>query len=605
MTTNEIREKYLKFFEKLNHKIIPSAPLVLENDSTTLFTSSGMQPLVPYLLGQEHPMGKRLVDSQPSIRVQDIEEVGDNRHTTFFEMLGNWSLGDYFKKEQLPYIFDFLTNKTEGLGLDPNKIYVSVFEGNEFVPKDEEAIGIWENIFESVGIKATEGDRIRTYDARKNWWSRSGTPDQMPSGEIGGPDSEIFYDFGIERKLHENSKYKNEECHPNCDCGRFVEIGNSVFIQYKKKDDGTLQELPQKNVDFGGGLERLAAAVNDDPDVFKIDIFERIISELEIVVNKKYEDDKLSFRVIADHVRASVFLAKNGVIPANKQQGYIMRRLLRRAIVKSRKLKNNIIEPGIFASSIEKIVEFYSIYFEIADLEKIQSVIFEEVDKFTKTLDRGVAEFNKLQTIDGNIAFDLYQTYGFPFEITLELSQEKGFQINTDEFKKAFELHQEKSRTQSAGVFKGGLADQSEITTKLHTTTHLLQASLRKILGEHVQQKGSNITSERLRFDFTHPLKITSDELKKIEDMVNEQITKNLEVKREVMTPDEAKEKGALGFFTGKYGDQVSVYSIGDFSKEICGGPHVTNTRDIGRVTITKEEAVSAGVRRIYATLAN
>lgn len=579
MTTNEVREKYLKFFEKKGHKIIPPAPLVLENDPTTLFTSSGMQPLVPYLMGEPHPEGKRVTDSQPAIRVQDIEEVGDNRHTTFFEMLGNWSFGDYFKKEQLPWIWEFLI---EELSLPKEKLYVSIFEGNETVLRDDESYEIWR----SLGVPE---EHIYEYGVKKNWWSRSGTPEQMPAGEIGGPDSEVFFDFGAELGLHEKSVWRNEECNPNCDCGRFLEIGNSVFIQYKKLEDGTLEELPQKNVDFGGGLERLVAATNNDPDVFKIDTFYEIISKIENVTGKAYEDSKKEMRIISDHVRGANALSEGGVIPSNKLQGYVMRRLIRRAVIKLKSLKDNATAE---------------------DFEEISgnAVLTEEFEKFNKTLDKGLREFNKLENVDGKIAFDLYQTYGFPLEITLELAQEKSHEIDVEEFKKAFSEHQEKSRTASAGVFKGGLADHSTEVTRLHTVHHLVLAALQKVVDPSIAQKGSNITAERMRMDFNLDRKLTDEEKKKVEDLVNEQIDKNLTVTKKIMPKEEAEKLGAQMEFGKKYPDNVSVYFIGNlddpFSKEFCGGPHVEKLSDIaGHVRITKEESASAGIRRIYAVV--
>lgn len=578
MDINSVREKYLNFFKSKGHKIIPAAPLVLENDPTTLFTSSGMQPLVPFLMGEVHPEGKRLVDSQPSIRVQDIEEVGDNRHQTFFEMLGNWSLGDYFKGEQLPWVFEFLTSE---LGILPEKLYVTVFEGSDSVAKDTESIQIWK----SLGIP---DDHIFEYGVKKNWWSRSGTPDQMPEGEIGGPDSEVFYDFGENLGIHEASAWKDEKCHPNCDCGRFIEIGNSVFIQYKK-ESGKLVELSQKNVDFGGGLERITAALNNDPDVFKIDVFARIIGEIEKVTGQNYKDNERPMRIIADHIRAASALANSGVIPSNKLQGYVLRRLVRRAVVKMRSLKSDVSSEDFKGITGEKSV-------------------LEEIDRFKTTLENGLKEASKIEKIDGKIAFDLYQTYGFPLELTMEIFSEKGQEINNEEFQKEFEKHKEKSRSASAGMFKGGLADNGTETTKLHTVTHLLHASLRNVLGNHVSQKGSNITSERLRFDFSHDKKMTEEEIEKVENMINGQIEKALPVSFEIMSLDEARASGALAFFGEKYADQVKVYTIGDpdgkwFSKEVCGGPHVENTREIGHVKIIKEEAASAGIRRIYAKL--
>lgn len=616
MTLEQIRSKYISFFEKRGHTAIAAAPLVLENDPTTLFTSSGMQPLVPFLMGEAHPTGSvRLVDSQPSIRVQDIEEVGDNRHTTFFEMLGNWSLGDYFKKEQLPWIYEFLTSREEGLGLSTEKLFVSVFEGNDEVPKDTESIALWKEILKTdkdavpgdTGL--IDGVKIYMYPAKKNWWSRSGTPEQMPVGEIGGPDSEIFYDFGEELHLHENSSFNGEPCHPNCDCGRFMEIGNSVFIQYKKDQSGKLVELPQKNVDFGGGLERLAAATNNDPDVFTINIFKAVIASIEEKTNKKYGDNNHAMRVIADHMRASVFLIAGGVVPSNKAQGYVLRRLLRRAIVKAKQLGADITKKDLFYSVIDTFFDCYKVtYFENKKIVEITAVVESEIEKFSKTLEKGLKEVEKIKEIDGKIAFDLYQTYGFPLELSIEIFKEKGQAIDEKQFRQAFEEHQNKSRTASAGVFKGGLMDHSVETTRLHTATHLLHAALRKVLGEHVGQKGSNITHERLRFDFTHGEKVTPEQLEAVQTLVNEQIDKDLPVSFAMMSLDEAKKAGALAFFTQKYEEQVKVYTVGDpsgefFSKEVCGGPHVGHLAEVGHVTITKEEAAGAGIRRIYATV--
>ncbi|MAG59341.1 alanine--tRNA ligase [Candidatus Woesebacteria bacterium] len=590
MTSDEIREKFIKFFEKRGHKHIPSSPLVPENDPTTLFVSAGMQPLVPYILGKDHPEGKRLVNSQPSLRLEDIEEVGDNRHTTFFEMLGNWSLGDYFKEEQLSWFYEFLTKE---LGLPKEKLYVTLFEGGDGVAKDEESAAIWKNL----GIPE---DRIFWYGVDNNWWSRSGTPDNMVEGDIGGPDSEVFYDFGTKH----DPKY-GKECHPNCDCGRFLEIGNSVFIEYKKTKSG-LEELPQKSVDFGGGLERLAAAVKGDSDVFAIDLFSKMISDIEEWSGKKYSDpaSQPAMRVIADHTRASIALVKDGVLPANKLHGYILRRLLRRAAVKMHAL----------GSPVSKVAD-------LVDEKKAQDVIGEELERFAKSLDRGMKEVGKIKKIDGKIAFDLYQSYGFPLEITEELFEEKGQKIDHKQFEKEFKKHQDLSRTASGGMFKGGLAEDSPATRKLHTATHLLHQSLRTILGKHVEQKGSNITSERLRFDFSHPKALGQEEVKKVEDLMNEKIKEGLPVTSRESTYDAAIKEGALAFFGEKYGDRVKVYSISPstgastelsrmssgqvFSKEVCGGPHVDNTKELGHVKITKEESAGAGVRRIYAVISD
>ena len=565
MTSNEVREKYLKFFISAPrmHREIAPAPLVLEGDPTTLFTSSGMQPLIPYFKGEKHSKGKRLVDSQPSLRLQDIEEVGDNRHETFFEMLGNWSLGDYFKKEQIPWIFEFFTKE---LGLSKERLWVSVFEGNKDVPKDTETFEIWK----SLGIPE---ERIVYYGVEKNWWSRSGSPNEMPVGEIGGPDSEIFFDFGTKH----DPKY-GEKCHPNCDCGRFLEIGNSVYIEYEKKEDGSLKELPQKNVDFGGGLERITMAVNNLQDVFQIDIYKPIISKIEKAVGKKYEDNKKAFRIIADHIRASEALTGEGIIPSNKLQGYILRRLIRRAALKMRQL-------GV----------------SVTDLD-ISEVVGSEIGKFEKIIENGT----NLAKNPNIKPFDLYQSYGIPLEITEEIFAESARKITSadrKEFEEEFSKHKESSRKASAGMFKGGLADSSEEVTKLHTATHLLHASLRKILGEGVSQKGSNITSLRLRFDFSHPQKLTGEELTKVEDLINLQIEKKLPVSFEVVSLDEAVKSGALHFFAEKYGEEVKVYKIGDFSKEVCGGPHIKNTSEIGHVKIIKQEKVGSGLLRIYAKL--
>ena len=570
VTSNEVREKYLKFFEKRGHVIIPPAPLVLENDPTTLFTSSGMQPLVPYLMGQKHELGMRLVDSQPAIRTIDIDEVGDNRHLTYFEMLGNWSLGEYFKDEQLSWIWEFLTKE---LKLSPMKLYVSIFEGTSDVPKDTESYGLWKKL----GVKK---DHIFKFGVEKNWWSRSGTPDAMPIGEIGGPDSEIFFDFGKELKLHEKSEYKNKNCQPNCDCGRFLEIGNSVFIQYKKNEKGELEELPQKNVDFGGGLERITAALNNDPDIFKTDIFLPIIEKLEKVTGKKYEQEKKNFRIIADHLRASEALINAGVVPSNKMHGYILRRLIRRIATKT----NNL------------------------ELITNNKIILDEVSKFKLSLENGIKEIKKIlerseDKITGKIAFDLYQSYGFPLELTVELFKEKGQEVNLEEFRKEFEKHKDASRSTSKGMFRGGLEDHGEETTKLHTATHLLHAALRKVLGDSVAQQGSHITADRLRFDFSYPEKLTEDQITKVFDLISKKIDEDLPVTFIETTPEEAIKMGALHFFAEKYGEKVKMYSIGDFSREICGGPHVTSTKLVGDVRMIKQEKIGSGIIRIYLAL--
>lgn len=634
MKADEVRQKYIDFFVARGHKQIPPAPLVPQDDPTTLFTSSGMQPLVPYLLGETHPKGKLLVNSQPSIRVQDIEEVGDNRHTTFFEMLGNWSLGDYFKQEQLPWIWEFLTKE---INLPADKLWVTVFKGDSKVDKDTESIKIWKGL----GIPKT---KIHQYGVNKNWWSRSGTPEQMPSGEIGGPDSEVFYEF---TEIKHDPKF-GKTCHPNCECGRFLEIANSVFIQYKKNKDGSLEELPQQSVDFGGGLERLVAATNDNPDVFETDLFQPIIKSIQNVTAKEYEGENKRFmRVITDHIKAAVFITAVGVVPSNKQQGYVLRRLLRRA---TRKLRD--IEPSVNEQDIEYISQsVFSIYennyLSQNSSKKIVKIIGAEIFKFSIAIDKGFKQLRnkegkqKLEKIIKNLsskfswlpmgknaaklAFDLYQTHGlsideflseFGKEFTIayaygekERIKEAFEKVIEEEYAKLKTKHSEKSRTSSTGMFKGSLADKSEDTMKLHTATHLLHQSLRNILGDHVQQTGSNITGERLRFDFKHSQKLTAVEIKKVESLINQKIKQDLPVHKTIEAKDQALKSGALAFFKQKYPDQVSVYTIGKqtdknwFSKELCGGPHVTSTGEIGAVKIIKEQSVGGGIRRIYAVL--
>lgn len=624
MTTNEIRDKYLEFMESKGHAVIPRANIVPHDDPTTLFTGSGMQPLVPYLLGQEHPAGDKLVDSQACFRAEDIDEVGDNRHTTFFEMLGNWSLGSYFKNEQLPYAYEFFTKVA---GLDPKNLYFSVFIGDEKlgIPKDTESAEILKDILKKDGIEAKiadmgsesdgskrgmkEGERIFYYDASKNWWSRSGVPQNMPAGEPGGPDSEVFYDFGTE-----HDKSFGEHCHPNCDCGRFLEIGNSVFMQYQKNEDGSFSELPQKNVDFGGGLERIAAAANQDADMFKIDVLWSCIESLQEMSGKKYFDHMEQMRVVADHLRAAVFMAVDGVTPSNTAQGYVMRRLLRRAIRQgltlgvNERLAETIGETVInqYAGSMPELKEN-----ELRILEVLRA----EEENFRKTLERGVRELERLsgkeKTLTGEQIFKLFDTYGFPPELSIEDAKRLDFEVEEgwqNEFDRHMKEQRERSRTATAGMFKGGLADQSEQTTKLHTATHLMYESLKRVLGDHVVQRGSNITPDRLRFDFSHPQKMTDEEKKSVEDMVNEQIKADLKVEWEEYPTDEAFKMGASGAFGDKYGDTVKVYTVGKpgekpFSVEICGGPHVEHTGVIGHFKIKKEESSSAGVRRIKAVI--
>ena len=564
MKSEEVREKYLQFFEGQGHKIIPAAPLVLQNDPTTLFTSSGMQPLVPYLLGQPHPEGKRLVDSQPCFRSQDIEEVGDNRHTTFFEMLGNWSLGDYFKAEQLAWFWEWLTSD---LGLPKKRLAVTVFEGNSDVPRDEESARIWQ----SLGVS---NDRIFYYGVEKNWWSRSGVPEQMPEGEIGGPDSEVFYEF---TQVKHDPQY-GEKCHPNCDCGRFLEIGNSVFIQYQKQADGSFKELAQKNVDFGGGLERLMAVTSDEPDIFKTDMF----AAMRQKVGDKFDESEAgqrALRIVLDHLRAAGAMIEAGVIPGNKEQGYVLRRLIRRS----------------------------ALYAKLAGVDlgrqEVGGAVKEEVGKFEKTLAAGMKQITTKQAVSGQEVFDIYQTYGYPAELTQEYAKKLGIRVDLSGFDAAKKRHQEQSRSVGAGKFKGGLADHSETVTKLHTATHLLHQALRQVLGGHVRQEGSNITAERLRFDFSHPEPMSAEQIKKVEGLINEKIGENLPVRQTIEDKDKALASGAVAFFREKYANRVSVYTIGEFSRELCGGPHVTATGMIGSVRIDKVQSIGAGLKRIYASL--
>jgi alanyl-tRNA synthetase len=598
ITSQELRQAYLDFFVEKGHALIPSASLVPENDPTTLFTSSGMQPLVPYLLGQPHPKGTRIVDSQKSFRSQDIEEVGDNRHTTFFEMLGNWSLGDYFKKEQLAWFYEFLTKVVK---LPADRLFVTVFEGNNEVPRDEESAQIWQKL----GIPK---ERIFYYPAKKNWWSRSGEPSMMPPGEPGGPDSEVFFEFN---EIHHDPKF-GDTCHPNCDCGRFMEIGNSVFMQYQKQADGSLKELSQKNVDFGGGLERILAAINNDPDIFKTDLFTAIIDTIESATSKKYTDTQYTgaMRIISDHLKAATFLIDAGITPSNKTQGYVLRRLIRRSVVKLHQLGVGESAAKVGADVVTAVGQTYQdVYLDIntPEFNLIKNILIDEIDKFEHTLKKGLKIFEKTPVVTGKVAFDLLQTYGFPWELTLELAAERGQQVNKAEFETEFKKHQDLSRTASKGLFRGGLADHSVETTKLHTATHLIHQALRHTLGTHVHQEGSNITVERLRFDFSHPTSITPEQITTIETEVNQQIQANLPVTKTIENKEAALKSGAMAFFREKYPDEVSVYTIGDpksfYSKELCGGPHVTHTGEIGGIKITKQESIGAGKRRLYAVL--
>lgn len=594
LSADKLRDLFSDFWRKKNHKKLPPISLVPKDDPTTLFTGSGMQQLVPYLMGEPHPLGKRLYNVQPCFRGQDIEAVGDNRHTTFFEMMGNWSLGDYFKEEQLEWCWNFFT---QVVNLPKEKLFVSVFKGTKEVPRDEQSALIWKKL----GVPA---ERIFYYGPEKNWWSRAGTPEQMPVGEIGGPDSEVFFDFGEELKLHEKSPFKNQRCHPNCDCGRFLEIGNSVFIQYKKNEKGVLEPLPQKNVDFGGGLERIMAAVNNNPDVFGTSLFREIIKKIEEISGKSYRDInyQAEMRVVADHLKAAVFLAAEGIIPSNKQRGYILRRLLRRAAIKINKLCGLEGLDYLPVVSFSVIKTYDRVYLNQAkDKKIIEKIIREEMTRFKQTLKKGLTKIKKIKKVNGKIAFDLYQSYGFPFEITQELFQERGQVIDKREFEKEFKKHQQLSRTASIGMFKGGLADKNSQTIKYHTATHLLHQALRDVFGKEVRQEGSNITKDRLRFDFYLSRKPKPEEIKRVEAIVNQKIKEKLPVYFKMMAKVEAEKIGALSFFKEKYGDQVKVYFIGNYSKEFCGGPHVKNTSEIGSFEIFKVKKIGSNLIRIYA----
>ena len=645
MTINEIRSKYLEFFRARGHEIIPSASLVPYNDPTTLFTGSGMQPILPYLLGQPHPKGARLVDSQKSFRAEDIEEVGDNRHTTFFEMLGNWSLGDYFKKEQLPWLFEFLTSD---VGINPKKLYVTVFIGDKDknIPRDDESAQLWKELFESKGIDARAREigseeegyrlgmadaRIFFYDAKKNWWSRAGIPDNMPAGEPGGPDSEVFYDFGTPH----DPKY-GDECHPNCDCGRFLEIANSVFMQYLKKEDGSFALLPKANVDFGAGLERITVAAMGVPDVFKIDVFEEIIQRLEQYAGKQYADSRYqrSFRIIADHMRAATMILGDGVVPGNSDRGYILRRLIRRAAQHAMKLEmpqDQGSESILNRCAIIVIEKYQKAYPELAGDDVFRFItgeIWKEEKQFGQALLHAHRIIEKKMPVAtsgvlaAEDAFELITTHGYPKEM---LQEEMGERSYTTDWQKVEQLLEEHRKTSRAGIeqkFRGGLADTAEATVRLHTAHHLLLAALQQVLGPHVHQRGSNITQERLRLDFSHGQKVSKDELAAAERLVNQKIEEGLPVIKTIMPKEDAEKLGAEKEFGAKYADTVSVYSIGPkeatqqhphfdevFSIEFCGGPHVQNTNELRgpeknwSFKIQKEEAVASGIRRIKAVL--
>ena len=624
MNTQEIRQKYLEFCQRNGHAIIERAPLILHNDPTTLFTGSGMQPLLPYLLGQDHPKGTKLADSQTCLRAQDIEDVGDNRHTTFFEMLGNWSMGEYFKRQQIEWFFEFLT---EIVGLDPHKIYVSCFIGDEKnnIPRDDEAAQIWQEVFAKKGIEAKiveldsaengdklgmQGGRIFFYNDKENWWSRGGGIDSTPIGDPCGPDSEVFYDFG---EQHHDASFG--QAHPASDSGRFMEIGNQVFMQYRRLDDGSFEPLKRKNVDFGGGLERIAAAAIDSPDVFKISLLQPIIKKLESLSGKEYATHTASMRVIADHLRAAVFLAVDGCVPSNKEQGYVMRRLLRRAIRYSFDLG---IEQNFLEEVVPVIADLYEADFpEVKkNRESIIAVLVKEEKAFRQTLRKGLRQMQHYidDGLTGEELFTLYDTFGFPVELSTEEAYKQGIKLSDNwrvEFDAKMAEQRQRSKTARKGQFSGGLEGHDPIHLKYHTATHLLGAALRKVLdAPDLQQHGSNITAERLRFDFNHD-KLTPEEKQAVEDQVNAWIDADLPVRFAVYPTDEALKMGAIGAFGERYGDKVKVYSIGEgdnvVSFEVCGGPHVEHTGVLAeggkRFKITKEESSSAGIRRIKAVL--
>jgi alanyl-tRNA synthetase len=634
MNAQDIRNSYLKFFEDRGHKVIPRALLVPQNDPSTLFTGSGMQPMIPYLLGEEHPEGVRIADSQTCLRAQDIEEVGDNRHTTFFEMLGNWSLGDYFKAEQVPWMWEFLTDVVK---LDPAKLYITCFIGApEYdIPKDTEAAELWQKLFAEKGLSngvadigseadgykrgIKDGERIFYYDGSKNWWSRNGKPENTPVGDPCGPDSEMFYDFGTPH----NPEY-GEQCHPNCDCGRFMEIGNNVFMAYRKEAEGKFVPLDAPNIDHGSGLERIAAAAINDPDVFKISLLWPIIAKLEAISDKTYDSNTNAMRVIADHLRAATFLAVDGVVPSNKEQGYVMRRLVRRAV-------RFAFDLGVEQNFLQEVVPVVADMYQTdmpdvaANRDKVIEVLVKEEKVFRQTLRKGIAELQKLAggKVGGSDIFKLYDTYGFPVELSTEEAFTQGIDLTEnwqEEFDAKMKEQRERSQTAAKGVFKGGLGGQTEQHKKYHTATHLMYQALRQTLGDHVIQHGSNITEERLRFDFSHPDKLTPEQIKAVEDIVNEQIQKDLKVSyAEYSTKVAREEKGALGAFGDRYSETVKVYKMIEdgaekpFSFEICGGPHVDHTMQLAEPAegssepkhfkILKEESSSAGIRRIKAVL--
>jgi alanyl-tRNA synthetase len=586
MNANELRETYLQFFEELGHKRIQSAPLLPENDPSVLFTTAGMHPLVPFLLGEPHPLSRRLVDFQKCLRTNDIDEVGDAAHLTFFEMLGNWSLGDYFKQESLAWSFQFLT---QVLHLDPQRLAVTVFAGDNDAPRDDESAAVWR----SLGIPP---ERIFYLPKLDNWWGPAGA-----SGPC-GPDSEMFYD---------NGRPDHPGCRPGCNCGKWLEIWNNVFMEYEKTVDGRYIRLKQRNVDTGMGLERTLAALQGVDDIFLIETLYPLVQQVERLSGHRYADNPAPFRVIVDHLRAATFAIADGAMPANVEAGYVVRRLVRRAVRFGRDLGIQANFCAAFSSSVVDL--FKQIYPELEQKRKyIVETLDREETKFKATLERALRHYDKVvdslrqegrSTISGQEAFDLFETYGFPLPFTVDLAKEQGLTVDEAGFEACYRAHRQDSRNALDEKFKGGLADHSEQTTRLHTASHLLQAALRQVLGVGVHQMGSNITPERLRFDFSHPEKVTHEQLALVEGIVNAQIEASLPVSLEIMPLSQAVEAGALAFFGEKYGELVKVYSIGAFSKEVCGGPHVQNTGELGRFRILKEEAVGHGVRRIRAVL--
>ena len=587
MNANQLRHSYLQFFEQRGHARIQSAPLLPENDPTVLFTTAGMHPLVPFLLGEPHPLGVRLVDFQKCLRTNDIDEVGDPAHLTFFEMLGNWSLGDYFKAESLAWSYEFLT---QVLGLDPLRLAVTVFAGDADAPRDDESAAIWR----SLGLPEA---RIHFLPKADNWWG--------PAGHTGpcGPDSEMFYDTG--RPDHPG-------CRPGCGCGKWLEIWNNVFMEYNKTADGRYERLRQRNVDTGMGVERTLAVLHGLDDIFRIETIAPLVAYLERLSGRRYADNPAPFRVIADHLRAATFAIADGALPSNVEAGYVVRRLVRRAVRHGRELG---IRENFCAAFSGVVVDLMGeVYPELVlRREAIGAALEQEESKFKNTLERGLRQYAKIiarlraqsqAVLSAEEAFDLFETYGFPLALTVELAHEQGLQVDEAGFERCYQAHRELSRQALAQKFKGGLADHAEQTTRLHTATHLLHQALRTVLGPHVSQKGSNITVERLRFDFSHPEKLSPEQLQAVEALVNRQIERDLPVSLATMPLEGALKSGALAFFGEKYGEQVKVYTIGDYSKEVCGGPHVAHTAQLRRFKIVKEEAVGQGVRRIRAVLA-